>query len=371
MMKLKAYNQLITKEITLPIDTSNLNDTYFALPGFFDIHVHGGYGYDVFDQNEKKLISYLKSILKEGINKILMTTLTAEIEKTISFLKWMKEIIISKPWEKEHMAAIVGIHLEGPFLNPIKKGAQNVTYMRKASPELIEKLQNASGNNVRLITYAPELTNIDFQKKLNQLKIIGSCGHSDATQECIHEFTKNGLNHVTHFCNAMRPLHHRTPSIMEEVFLNKNLNCELITDFFHISPNMLRIIKSILPIDKIQIITDSVYTKDLPDGEYIFEGTMGTKKGNQFRLFTGEIAGSISKFNENVNRVYKLWNLTLNDVVKISSANQEKEIFQKISNFEETFIDTKKDFFVFDTNLVPLYYINKLGIKKVGDENNR
>ena len=182
MMKLKAYNQFTTKEISLSIDKTNLDDKYFALPGFFDIHVHGGYGYEVFDQNEEKLILYLKNILKEGINKILMTTLTADIEQTISFLEWMKKIIMSKPWAHEHMAKIVGIHLEGPFLNPIKKGAQNVNYMRKASLELIERLQKASGNNVRLITYAPELTTIEFQKKLNQLKIIGSCGHSDATQ---------------------------------------------------------------------------------------------------------------------------------------------------------------------------------------------
>ena len=355
---------------TLNFEINYSNKELIALPGFFDVHVHGGFGYIIFDEDEKKLINFLKYLLNEGVSKILLTTLTAPIKKIESYLSWINKFIAKAPWNNKPMAKIIGLHIEGPFISSEFSGGQNPAYIIPPSEQLIQKWQALSGNQIRIVTYAPENTNISFQKTLTNLNIIGSCGHSGSNAETLMAFVEQGLSHITHMYNAMKPFHHRYPGVVGAAFSNDKLNCEVISDGLHICDEALKILHKLKQTKRIQIITDAVACKGLPDGKYTLEGLQGYKTKKSFRLASGVLAGSISFFNENVLRYKQIMNLNWNETVAISSFNQMKEVFKKEKSFNDIYLSNDKDFFLFTKNdLKPIYYFNKLGITKLNEVN--
>ncbi|TQR20800.1 N-acetylglucosamine-6-phosphate deacetylase [Psychrobacillus vulpis] len=288
-----------------------------ALPGFIDIHIHGAMGADFMDGEKEATNRIAEYLPKEGTTSFLMTTMTQAPENIQKAIKVnMKLLTESKG------AEMLGIHLEGPFINKEFAGAQPLDYICNPSKSVIEKWFGEQLEHLKIVTLAPEKdTNYDVTRYLSNHGIIVSAGHTKATSLEITEAMQNGLTQLTHYANAMSGLHHREIGVVGAGLLNENLLCEVIADGIHLSDDMLTLIYKIIGADRMILITDSMRAKGLSDGEF----TLGNQKvrvtGNEARLENGTLAGSVLKMNDALKRISRLVNAPIVDLMKMSSSN--------------------------------------------------
>jgi N-acetylglucosamine-6-phosphate deacetylase len=212
-------------------------------------------------------------------------------------------------------AKILGIHLEGPFINPLKCGAQNPKYIQAPNIELIEPFIDI----IKLITIAPEVEGADkFIKYLQQnySEILLSIGHSNASFDEAKESFSRGVSHATHLFNAMNPLHHREPGIVGAILNSPNISCEIIADNIHIHPSFYNLIFKIKK-GNLLLVTDSMRAGGMRSGEYSLGGQSITVEDGEARLDSGELAGSLLKLNEAIKNFYTHSQLSLVEVVEM------------------------------------------------------
>ncbi len=290
----------------------------YVAPGLIDLHIHGYLGCDVSDGSEESIRTIASGIIKNGVTGFLPTTMTISKENIIKSLEVCRSLKEeSKTWKG---ATILGVHAEGPFISPKKKGAQDEKYILKPDANFVKKYQDI----IKIITMAPEMDK-DF-KAISEIRkdtnVIVSMGHTDATYEEAIEATNVGVLHATHTFNAMSPLNHRNPGVVGAIF-NSNISCELIVDTFHVAPALYDIIYK-LKGDKLCFITDCLPAGGLPDGNYTLGGQEFISKGIECRLLDGTIAGSILKLNNGVFNVYKNSHIPLFECVNCASLNPAK-----------------------------------------------
>lgn len=258
----------------------------YIVPGFIDRHIHGGYGYDFMDKEFTNIENLLTLLPSEGTTSVLATTTTMSRNRIVYAMNNVEKL-------KTTGTKVQGIHLEGPFLNPLKVGAQNPKYLIPAEKELL--LNNLE--KIKMISYAPELTTIEFTKYLIENKIKASCVHSNATQQELEKHTKVGLNSISHFYNGSSVFSHRDPGVVNAGLANQNIEVELICDGIHINPDVINFTTREKDWNKIILVTDSVRAKGLEDGEYELGGQQVFKAGNEVRLKSGSLAGSVLPMN--------------------------------------------------------------------------
>ena len=244
-----------------------------------------------------------------------MTVAMSDIQKALDLIGELKE--------KNDGAKILGANVEGPFINPKKKGAQDDKYIKAPDTDFV--MQNAE--NIKLVTLAPE-TDMDlkFTKYVSKNTDIAiSVGHTDATYEQTSAAFKSGARHVTHLFNAMTPFSHRAVGVIGAALENDNVSCELIADTFHISPVLFGIVER-LKGDKLVLITDCMRAGGMPDGEYTLGGQPVTVRGIECRLKDGTIAGSILTLNGAVRNFLKNTDLPIYKVVNMASLNPSRVI---------------------------------------------
>lgn len=293
-----------------------------ALPGFIDIHIHGAVGADFMD-GEKEAISKIAAYLpKEGTTSFLATTMTQAPESIQKAIK-----VNTKELPNSKGAEMLGIHLEGPFINEDFAGAQPVDYICKPSKSTIIEWFGEQLQHLKIVTLAPEKdVSYNVIRYLSNNGIIVSAGHTKATLMDITEAMENGLTHLTHYGNAMSGLHHREIGAVGAGLLNEHLLCEVIADGVHLSDNMLKLIYKIIGADRMILITDSMRAKGMPNGKYTLGNQEVTIIGNEARLENGVLAGSVLKMNEALKRIYRLVHPPLEDLMKMSSANAAKRL---------------------------------------------
>ena len=208
---------------------------YTLLPGFVDIHIHGRGGGDFSDGTVSSMDRISASLAKCGVTAFCGTTMTLPREKLTDILVTARGYM-----GKEAGARLLGVNLEGPFIAPAKKGAQNGDYIRPGTVEEWNALFDASGRSVKLITLAPEA--FDSTDLIRQISgcCRGSLGDSCATAEEANAAFDAGAGHVTHLFNAMPPMSHRAPGLPGAALDRSEVTCELICDGGHIDPIMLR-----------------------------------------------------------------------------------------------------------------------------------
>lgn len=298
---------------------------YFAVPGFIDIHIHGSHGADAMDASFKTLDKIVKTLAKEGVTSFLPTTMTQEISNINKSLNNISNYInnyniIGQP-------EILGIHLEGPFINPKFKGAQPEEFILKPSINSFKIFQNESDNKIKKVTYAPELDdNFKLTKYLYENNIIPSVGHSSATFEDVEKAISFGLSSVTHFHNGQSPHHHRSPGIVTAGFAFDELNTEIIADGVHLHPNTVKSIIKIKGPNNVTLITDAMRAKGLPDGPSELGGQKVIKCGNEARLETGSLAGSVNTMINSIKNVIKFSGCSLEDAITMASTNPSKQL---------------------------------------------
>ncbi|WP_306009903.1 N-acetylglucosamine-6-phosphate deacetylase [Bacillus sp. MMSF_3328] len=291
-------------------------------PGFIDLHIHGAGGADTMDSTPEALQTIARTLPAEGTTSFLATTITQErslIEKALA------NAAAYKPEGFE--AEMLGIHLEGPFINEKRKGAQPLEHILKSDVELFKAWQEKSGQLIRLVTLAPELEGgKELVRHLAETGVIASIGHSDADYEEVREAVEAGATHVTHLFNGMKGLHHREPGTAGAALLFKELIVEMIADGVHVRPEMIKLALNSKGIDGMVLITDSMRAKCLKNGTYDLGGQDVTVKDGMALLEDGTLAGSILRMKDSVKNMTKFADITLAEAVKLASENPAKQL---------------------------------------------
>lgn len=293
---------------------------YILAPGFIDQHVHGAGGADVMDACPEALDIITLHLAQEGTTSFLATTLTmmtARIHQALQAVAAYKKNSL-----KNLGAEILGIHLEGPFINTDYKGAQNEQYIVAPNKQLFESFQKSAGNSIKMVSYAVEKDPEDiFLGHLRETRVVPSCGHSGATFEDVKRRVPLGLKSLTHFHNAMSGHHHRNPGAVTAGFCFPSLMTEVIADGLHLHPAVLRMVYQIKGKDSVILITDAVRAKGLPDGNYELSGQQIIKKDNACRLPSGTLAGSVLTMDQAVRNMVKYSGCSLPEAVQMASLN--------------------------------------------------
>ncbi len=292
----------------------------YVLPGFVDIHIHGYMNQDSSDGKPEGIRTMAYGIAQNGVTSFLPTTMTvsyAELDAAFKAVRSLKEE--SKTWAG---AEILGVHAEGPFINPSKKGAQKEEDIRKPDAKFI--LDNA--DIIRTVTIAPEMDEGHecIKEIVRNSNVAVTMGHTGAKFEQAVAAINDGVSRVTHLFNAMTPLAHRDPGVVGAA-LATDVYAELICDTFHIHPGVFQIIANAKK-DKLVLITDCIRGGGMPDGEYDLGGQTVTLKGIECRLADGTIAGSVLRMNVAVRNVLEHTTLSVPEVVAAASCNPARAI---------------------------------------------
>ncbi len=309
-------------DFTKEADIIDASDKYIV-PGFIDIHMHGGGGFDAMDGNAEAIKKIAVAHSRFGTTAFLPTTMTMSRDKIIQSLKGIR-----KAYEEGNTAAeILGIHMEGPYINISRKGAQKEEDIKKASVEEFLEFEKVSGNLIRIITMAPEMPGaIDFIKWLHKKGIIISIGHTEATYEEVQESIRAGASHVTHTFNAMSGLNHRKPGVAGAALTSPELMIEMIADGIHLHPAVMKILVRTKEMGKIILITDAMRAAGMPDGLYELGGQEVKVADGQARLNDGTLAGSILTLDKAVRNMVDLVGVSLPEAVKMATINPAKRL---------------------------------------------
>ncbi|MDR3190985.1 MAG: N-acetylglucosamine-6-phosphate deacetylase [Lactobacillaceae bacterium] len=304
--------------VVLPTDEIVHAEQKIVVPGFIDVHTHGAYGFDTMDGKAADIVQMVRDQITEGITSVFPTTMTQAVDKISQSMIAIDEAAQVEP-------AIVGVHLEGPFINPHYKGAQPEQFIIAPDADLVKKWHELSGERVRLITYAPEQAKdlASFEQYLAEHNIIGSIGHSNATRELLKNASK--ASHITHMYNAQRPMSHREPGVTGHGMLEENIHAELIVDGFHILPDMINLAYKLKTAQRIDLITDSMRAKGLGEGVSELGGQTVYVKDKQARLADGTLAGSVLEFPDAFRNVMAFTGASIQEAVQMASVNQAEE----------------------------------------------
>lgn len=294
------------------------------LPGFIDVHTHAAIGIDVNGCSVDELIKLSEYYASKGVTGYLPTTTTLSSQSTDNALR----LIVSNVGNQG--SEILGIHMEGPFLNETYRGSQSAEYLRVPLTQDLEHYVEISNGLLRLVTLAPELPGaMEAIKYLHEQGIAVNIGHSDATFAQSEEAFNKGAGCVSHFLNGMRAFHQHEPSIIGNVFYRDDVYVELICDGFHLVPDTVRVVNKILGIDRIILITDSTIAAGLPDGQYespAFTEPVVVKNGDAQLLYTKSRAGSTITLDRAFRNFISYTGVSLEHAVRCTSYNPAKHI---------------------------------------------
>lgn len=266
------------------------------IPGFIDIHIHGGGGGDSSDGTADSLDRISTYLAENGVTSFCPTTMTLPIDR----LCGIASAIADYKSRQKKGSKIVGINFEGPFIAQSKKGAQNGDYIIAGSKKDADAIYNASTGLMKLITVAPEAFDSDNFIKSVSAHCTVSIGHSAADAKECQSAIDSGITHATHLYNAMTPMNHRNAGIVGTVLDNGSVTCELICDGGHIAPAVLRNTFKILGGDRAVVVSDSMRGAGLGEGEYELGGQQifVEKDGKYAVMRDGTIAASITNMHE-------------------------------------------------------------------------
>lgn len=293
--ELSPWGQLPSKDGEEILDASGL----LLLPGLTDIHSHGAMGHDFSDADLAGWRELLRFEASCGITQYCPTSMTVPASQLEKIFRFAGEA--GRQGDPEGVAWFCGIHMEGPWLNPKKAGAQKPGAIQPLSWWDFCHYQQLSGNRICLLSLAPELPGAqDFIRKAAG-HVLLSLAHSQADYETASWAFAQGVHHVTHLYNAMEPLHHRQPGPIAAAFENPQVSVELIADGIHVHPAMIRLAFTLFK-DRLCLISDSMRATGLGDGLYELGGQQVMVKGREARIATGSLAGSVSPLDVMLRR---------------------------------------------------------------------
>ncbi|MCT4784651.1 N-acetylglucosamine-6-phosphate deacetylase [Exiguobacterium himgiriensis] len=286
-------------------------------PGMIDVHIHGGYDVDTMDADEMTLRQLAKSMYSEGVTSFFATTITQSPSSISRALEAARRVI------ETNDTSLIGIHLEGPFVNVENAGAQPAEYIIDPDGEQFRSWQQAAGGHIRLVTYAPERPGArTLEEAMRETGAIGSTGHTNATYA---ENKEAGVKHGTHLYNQMRGVHHREPGTVGYCLLERDVMAEIIPDGIHSRPEMVDFAYRMKGADGLVVITDAMRAKGLPDGRYELGGQPVIVAAGAARLEAGNLAGSVLTMDAAFRNILAFTGCTTQEAVKMTAQNQARE----------------------------------------------
>ena len=366
-----------------PLDITDAGGNYVA-PGFINLHIHGCGGADTMDAAEDSLAVMSRFLVQTGVTSFLPTTMTCDMQTIYKALERVRKKMtpitrrrdekhgpvpsaqdtseemkadmsvsgnnpmdsscagesesFDNKTEKEQYrlpgAKVLGAYLEGPFISRKYKGAQNEDSIMPADFMQIKDFADV----IKVVVLAPETLGNpeqvkEFIARCKSHNIIVSLGHSAADYDTALQAVREGASHVTHLCNAMTGLHHRTPGLLGAA-LDSAVTCELLADNLHVHPAVQRLIYHTKDISEIELITDSMRACGMADGLSELGGQTVIVKNGEARLTDGTLAGSIVTLNRAMANFRKNTGATVPEVVRMVTENQAQELglFEKIGS---------------------------------------
>ena len=301
-----------------------LDEDMVVVPGFIDQHIHGAKGFDAMDGTIEALSGIAEALPKEGTTAFLATTMTQSPENINTALKAVREY---KELNKPEGALVLGVHLEGPFISTSMIGAQPLEYVANPNVEIFKKYQEVSGNNIKLVSLAPEVEGgEELIKYLKETGVVASLGHTAAGYNDVEKAVKAGASNVTHTYNAQKAYHHRDIGTVGAALLIDELNCELICDTIHVSVPAIKMVVKNKPHNKVTLVTDAMRAKQLEDGISELGGQTVIVKNGEARLENGALAGSVLLMNTAIKNVVEKCNVPFTDAIDMATINPARNL---------------------------------------------
>lgn len=304
----------------------------FVLPGFIDVHVHGGRGYDFADP-EPDIEGICRFHASHGTTSLIATIYTQPPEPLYRCIRGLREYCESAGPQR----ILEGIHVEGPFLNPAMHGAIRPDYMWPAREESFHEIMEVGGPWILVMTIAPEIpgamqilraaamveSSRTVMGKAKHRPLHLSVGHSNAAYEMVAEAIDNGLDGVTHIFNAMSGFHHRNPGVLTGTLLRDELFVEVIADTVHVHPAILQLLLKVKGHDKILLVTDAIRAAGQPDGTYDFSGQkVVVREGRAYLAHSpNTLAGSTLTMDRALTTMVRHAGSTLEQAAQMASLN--------------------------------------------------
>src|SRR5216684_9053715 len=309
--------------------TKDFPDAILA-PGFVDIHLHGGAGFDVMRASASELPRLNKFLTTHGVTGYFPTTIAAPLDQICSALGRLANAIeaarAARANQGDVQAQPLGIHLEGPFLSHRRRGVHPPEYLVEPTLKIFEQLWQAARGQVRMMTIAPELPGaLDVIAEATRRKVCVSIGHSDAVIKAARAGVQAGARHATHTFNAMRPLDHRDPGIVGEVLTDSQLTADIIVDGIHVMPEVVQLFLQAKGIDRVVLITDATAAAGMPDGTYQL-GPIQVQVKNGRCTMDGKLAGSVLTMDRAVRNVIHFADWSLQDAVRAATVNPARAV---------------------------------------------
>ena len=284
-------------------------------PGFVDIHVHGGGGFSLAGGDAEEVRSYARWVVAHGVTSFVASIVGDTPEDGEAALH-----AIAQAGQTEGGAELLGAHLEGPFVNARRRGALPEGWLRPPDSALLDRLLDATGGRLRLLTLAPELPGAAaVLERAVRAGCVVAVGHSDATYEQARDAFARGARHLTHAFNAMRPFHHREPGPLGAALDAPGVSLELIADGVHVHPAAARMVVRAKGADGVALVTDGVPPAGLPEGRFRIGGQDARLAGGRIELPDGTIAGSAATMDGVVRHVVREGIATLAEAVRMAS----------------------------------------------------
>jgi len=298
------------------------------VPGYFDIHIHGGGGLDVMRATLAELPRLGQFLIKHGVTGYFATTVAAPLDATCAALERLADAIEAKEANGDSpvQARPLGIHLEGPFLSHKRRGVHPPEYLVAPTIEIFDRLWQAARGHVRMLTIAPEIPGaIEVIAEAARRNVCVSIGHSDAELPAAQQAVKAGARHATHTFNAMRPLDHRQPGILGEVLSDDSITADLIADGIHVSPEVVKVFLHAKGHERAVLITDAISATGMPEGRYQL-GPIEVEVKDGKCTANGSLAGSVLTMDRAVRNVTKFSEWTLRDAVRAATLNPAQAV---------------------------------------------
>ena len=308
----------------MPGDTKRILDAggLRLIPGFIDLHIQGAGGADVLDGTPETLEIMSRTLARLGTTAFLATS------------------VIFPDGENHHLrlaaeamdknlggAQLLGIHLEGPYINPIKKGGLEPRCIYDTSVRSLDSVLDACGGALRIMTIAPELPgHLDLIRPLLDAGVVPSLGHTDATFGQARAGLDAGIPHVTHIFNVMPGLSHREPGPLLAIFEHPEVTAQIISDGVHVHPGMVKLLSRLIGLDRCVPITDGVQAMGLPEGQYVYNGRDYESRDGAARYLDGTLIGSALSLAEVAWRFQKFTQCSMGQAVTAAAHQAAKVI---------------------------------------------
>ncbi|WP_069628246.1 N-acetylglucosamine-6-phosphate deacetylase [Streptomyces niveus] len=312
-------------------DASVLDLTgHWVVPGFVDMHNHGGGGASFTSGGVDEVLKGVRTHQEHGTTTLVASTVTGEMDFLAQRAGFLSELV--------EQGDLAGIHFEGPFISPCRKGAHSEALLRDPDPAEVRKLLDAARGTARMVTLATELPGgIDSVRLLVEHGVIAAIGHTDATYEQTVEAIDAGATVATHLFNAMPPLGHRAPGPIAALLEDERVTVELINDGTHLHPAALELAFHRAGADRVAFITDAMDAAGFGDGVYQLGPLEVEVKDGVARLAVGgSIAGSTLTLDTAFKRAATIDRLPVTDIVRAISANPAKllGVYDRVGSLE-------------------------------------